>query len=107
MISHNLLRKQVTSELKKRRLVLFTIIFISFLYLFVNIIFGETGLIRYLELRDKRFRLEQEIKDVEMKNARLKSDLQQMKENPFYLEKHAREDFGMAKPDEYIFRYDR
>lgn len=107
MNSNHLLRKQVTSELKKRRLIFFTIMFISLLYLSISFIFGETGLIRYLELKDKKFRLEQEIKEVELKNAKLKSDLKLLKENPFYLEKHAREEFGMAKPDEYIFKYDR
>ena len=107
MNSQNLLRKQVTSELKKRRLIFITIIFLSLLYLLISFTFGDSGLIRYLELREKKSQLVREIKEIEAQNSRLKSDTKLLKENPFYLEKHAREDFGMAKPDEYIFKYDQ
>lgn len=107
MNSHNLLRKQVTSEMKKRRLIFFTIMFLSLFYLMISFILGDSGFLRYLELTGKKSQLVREIKEVEAKNNRLQSDLKQFKENPFYLEKHAREDFGMARPDEYIFKYDR
>ncbi len=107
MNPNNLLRNQVSSEMKKRRLIFLTVIFISFLYLAVIFIFGETGLISYIELSGKRARLQQELKDIEANNARLRADLKQLNENPFYLEKHARENFGMAKPDEYTFKYEQ
>ncbi len=107
MNPHHLLRKQVTSEIKKRRLIFFTIVFLSLLYFAISFTFGETGLLRYLELREKECQLVRELKGIDAKNSHLKSEVKQLKENPFYLEKHAREDFGMAKPDEYIFKYDR
>lgn len=106
MNPHNLLRKQVNSELKKRRLIFFTIMFLTLLYLSISFTLGDTGLIRYLELKGKKELLERDIKDIETKNARLKTELQSLKENPFYIEKYARENFGMAKPDEYIFKYE-
>ncbi|GAB4405643.1 MAG: hypothetical protein OHK0032_00240 [Thermodesulfovibrionales bacterium] len=105
MNSDNLLRKQVASELKKRRFIFYTVIFLTLLYMGINFTLGDSGLLRYLELRDKKMRLEEEIKEVESKNIHLKSEIKLLKENPFYLEKHAREDFGMARPDEYIFKY--
>ncbi len=107
MSSQNLLRKQVTSEIKKRRLIFFTIMFLSMLYLAINFTLGDSGFFRYLELRGKKDQLVREIKEIEARNTRLQSDAKQFKENPFYLEKHAREEFGMARPDEYIFKYDR
>ncbi len=61
MISHKLLRKQVTSEIKKRRLIVFTLMFLSLLYLAITFTFGNSGLIRYLELKDKKSHLVQEI----------------------------------------------
>lgn len=94
-------------EIKKRRLVLFTIMLLILLYILGSFTLGGSGLIRYLELRKKQAQIEQDVKDVELKNSSLKSELKLLKENPFYLEKHAREEFGMAKPDEYIFKYDR
>jgi len=107
MNSHQLLRKQVTSELKKRRLIFLTIAILSLLYLVISFTFGETGLLRYLQLREKRSQLVSEIREVETQNVRLQSDTKRLRENPFYLEKHARENFEMAKPDEYVFKYEQ
>ncbi len=107
MNSHKLLRKQVTSEIKKRRLIVFTLMFLSLLYLAITFMFGNSGFLRYLELKEKRGHLGQEVKAIEAGNSRLRSDVKQLKENPFYVEKHAREDLGMARPDEYVFKYEQ
>lgn len=107
MNSHKLLEKQVALELKKRRIVLFTSMFFLLLYLVGSFTLGDSGLIRYLELRSKKAQIELEVRNIELNNNRLKSELKLLNENPFYLEKHAREEFGMARPDEYIFKYDR
>src|SRR4030042_6517243 len=103
----NLLRKQVVSEIRKRRLVYFTIVLLSFVYLIINLIFGDMGLLRYRELNKKKTHLETQVTEIKMENEQLGSEIKLLKEDPFYTEKHAREDFGLAKPDEYIFRYDR
>jgi cell division protein FtsB len=65
------------------------------------------GLLRHKELSNTKVRLEKQIKEVAEENEELSSQIKSMKEDPFYPEKHAREDFGLAKPDEYIFQYDR
>jgi len=103
----NLLRKQVTSELKKRRLIFFTLTLLSILYLIINVIFGDMGLIRYVELRKTKASLEAQVKEIEQDNNKLRSQLKSIKEDPFIKEQHAREDYGLAKPDELIFQYDR
>ena len=103
----NLLRKQVTSELKKRRLIFFTLTLLSILYLIINVIFGDMGLIRYVELRKTKASLESQVKEIEQDNKKLRLQLKSIKEDPFIKEKHAREDYGLAKPDELIFQYDR
>jgi cell division protein FtsB len=103
----NLLRKQVVSEIRRRRLIYFTIILLSFFYLIINLIFGDMGLLKYRELNKKKIRLETQVKEIKRENEQLASEVKLLKEDPFYTEKHAREDFGLAKPDEYIFQYDR
>ncbi len=103
----NLLRKQVVSEVRKRRLIFFTIILLSFIYLFISLIFGDMGLLRYRELNRTKTRLETQIEEIAKENEQLRSHINSLKEEPFYTEKHAREDFGLAKPDEYIFQYDK
>jgi cell division protein FtsB len=105
--SANLLRRQVASEIRKRRLIFFTVILLSFFYLLVSIIFGDMGLLRYRELYKTRTHLEAQIKEIDQENRQLRSQMQSMKKDPYYREKHAREDYGLAKPGEYIFEYDR
>jgi len=103
----NQLRKQVASERKKRKLILLTVVFLSFLYLLITLIFGDMGLLQYRDLFAKKMHLEAQVKEIEQDNARIRSEITSIREDPFYKEKHAREDFGLAKPDEYIFQYDR
>jgi cell division protein FtsB len=103
----NQLRKQVASERKKRKLIFFTVIFLSFLYLLITLIFGDMGLLQYRELSGKKIHLEAQVKEIGRENEQIRSEIKSIREDPFYKEKHAREDFGLAKPDEYIFQYDR
>ena len=103
----NLLRKQVISEIKKRRLIFFTIVLLSFLYLSISFVFGDMGFLRYKKLLYKKTHLETQIHELSEENEQLRSQIKLIKEEPFYTEKHGREDLGLAKPDEYIFLYDR
>jgi len=106
MGSINLLRKQVVSENKKRRLIFFTVILLGFIYLAVSFIFGDMGLLKYSELNERKVHLEIQIKEIKRENRLLRSDVKSLKEDPFYKEKYAREEFELARPDDYIFRYD-
>ena len=107
MNSNNLLRKQVVSEIKKKRLIIFILIVLSFIYLGLNLLLGDAGFLRYRELLSKKTYIEKEIAEVEKENIQTKTKLKSLKENPFYSEKYAREEFGLARPDEYIFQYYR
>jgi cell division protein FtsB len=106
MSSNYLLRKQVVSEIKKRRLIAFTVILLGFIYLVISLVFGDMSLLKYVELNKRKTHLESQIKEMEQENKKLKSETESLKKDPFYKEKHAREEFGLARPDEYIFRYD-
>lgn len=107
MYTNNLLKKQVRSELKRRRYMTYTLLLLSFLYVLINIVFSDMGLMRYLELGQKKAALNREIASINEENQKLRHTLKTYKENDFYLEKHAREDFGLAGPDEYIFLYEK
>ncbi len=107
MSTHNLLRKQVIAEIKKKRLVFLTVVVLSFLYLSISLVFGDMGLLRYAELNKIKMKLENQITEISSQNAQLKSQIKLLEEDPFYKEKLAREEFGLAKPDEFIFHYDK
>ena len=105
--STNLLRKQVASEIKIRRLIFYTVIVLSFIYLLISSIFTDMGLLKYMELYTKKTRLEAQVQEMQQENLQIRSQIKLLKEEPFFKEKYAREEFGLAKPDEYIFQYDR
>ena len=103
----NQLRRQVATEKRKRRLIFLTIVLLSFSYLLISMIFGDMGLLRYRELYKTKTRLEAQIKEIEVENEQLRSQVKSIKEDPYTKEKHAREDYGLAKPGEIIIQYDR
>jgi cell division protein FtsB len=101
------LEKQVTSEVKKRQMIFFTVIVLTLLYLSISLIFGDMGLFKYLELSRTRTSLEKQIAQINLQNEQLRSQLKSLKTDPFTQEKLAREEYGLSRPDEYIFQYDR
>jgi len=107
MSTHNLLRKQVLSEVKKKRLIFLTVVSLSFLYLSISLVFGDMGLFRYLELNRTKMNLESQVTEINRQNEQLRTQLKLLKEDPFYREKLAREEYGLSKPNEYIFQYDK
>lgn len=107
MITNNPLRDQVRSELKKRRLVFVTFFVLFFIYLTASLIFGDMGLIRYVQLNRTKVRMERRMDDIVKQNEKLKTQIKLLKTDPFYREKLAREEYGLARPDEYIFQYDK
>ena len=107
MSSNNLLRKQVLYEVKKKKLIFLTFVILSFIYLSISLVFGDMGLIRYLELNRTKMNLENQLSDINRQNEKLRTQLKLLKEDPFYREKLAREEYGLSKPNEYIFQYDK
>jgi cell division protein FtsB len=107
MSTTNLLRKQVAAEIRKKKLVFITIVVLCFIYLSVNLIFGEAGMLRYMELNRTKKGLENQMKEITRQNEQIKAQIKLLREDPFYKEKYAREEYGLAKPDEYIFQYDK
>jgi len=93
--------------MRKRRMIFYAVTLLTIFYVVISMILGDMGIKRYLELRRTKTSLEAQIREIEQDNAKLKAQLKSIQEDPFIKEKHAREDYGLAKPDELIFQYDR
>lgn len=100
------LRQQVAIERKRRDTVFFTIIILLFFYIVTTLMFGDMGLIKYSKLKENKNRLDNEIRTLERENKLLKTQVSALKEDNFYIEKYAREEYGLARPEEYIFQFD-
>jgi len=101
------LEKQVRAEVKKRQMIFFTIIVLTLLYLSISLVFGDMGLFKYIELNRTCKSLEKQIAQISNQNEQLRLQLKSLKSDPFTREKLAREEYGLSRPDEYIFQYDR
>ncbi len=99
------LRQQVESERKKRSLFFFTFIAIAFLYVIISAVFGDRGLIKYYELKNTEKALRAEIESLQKGNEQLKTQIDALNKDSFLKEKYARENFGLAKPEEYIYQF--
>lgn len=106
MLPEKRLRKQVETELKRKRYVLYTFILLSLVYVVGSLLFGERGLMRYMTLSQKESTLRSEVAALRQENEDLRTVIESYEKNEFFLEKHARENFGLAGPDEYIYRYE-
>lgn len=99
------LKEQVQKERKIRNLIFYSITIPTILYIGIILLFGDLGIIKYRALNKTKKSLEKEISQLEKENKLLKTQIDSLKEDPFYIEKYAREEFGLARPDEYIFQF--
>ncbi len=102
--SHRL-RQQVARERKIRGTVFFVVMTGVFVYMGISLLLGDMGLIKYLRLRETRTALQSEVREMEKENGRLSTQIKALKNDPYYIEKQAREEFGLARPDEFIFQF--
>ncbi|MDP3937999.1 MAG: septum formation initiator family protein [Deltaproteobacteria bacterium] len=65
---------------------------------------GDQGLIRLFELRADYTRVLRQNDELEGDNARLETEVRQLRENSSAIEKIAREELGMLKADEIVYQ---
>ena len=99
------LRQQVTIERRRRNIIFFTIVTLAFIYMVIALVLGNMGFLKYTTLTKTKNRLGAEISTLEKENQALKAHVSALKDDNFYIEKYAREEYGLAKPGEYIFQF--
>ena len=101
------LRWQVEQERKRRDLIFFLLTLSFLIYLGWVFFFDESGYLRYRQLLERRIELAAEIASLQEENKALRDEIELLENDPFYIEKHAREDLNLSRPDEYIFVFER
>ena len=75
------------------------------MFLTVNIIFGENGLLRYMKLESTRDRLLAETVLMEKQNEDIESQTGSIENNADMIEELARE-YGLTREGELIFKFE-
>ena len=74
------------------------------LLVFMNGVFGENGYLATRRARSDAERLRKEIQQLNEENRQLAGDVRALKTDPAAVERVAREEMGLARPGELVFR---
>ncbi len=67
-------------------------------------VFGTHGLLAMRQAQKEAARVQLEIDQIDQENRRLQENVKALKTDPAAIERIAREEMGLARPGEYIFK---
>jgi len=76
---------------------------IALIALGVGSVFGDRGILSMLGEREKVEALQTQLEDLRAENARLSAEITDLRTSPRAIERLAREELGLARPDETVF----
>jgi cell division protein FtsL len=76
---------------------------IALIALAVGSVFGDRGILNMVGEREKIEALRGELDALRAENARLSAEITDLRQNPRAIERLAREELGLARPDETVF----
>jgi cell division protein FtsL len=76
---------------------------IALIALGVGSVFGDRGILNLMEERRKLEALRSELDSLRAENARLSAEIADLRTSPRAIERLAREQLGLARPDETVF----
>ncbi len=98
--------REQTAPVDLRKKALFVLFWFIALSLVFNSLFGDMGLIQVLRQRTLLARLRVEVQDLRAANERLTGDIDDLKRDPYRIERIAREELGLTRPGEILFLFD-
>lgn len=98
-------RKDVEIKKKRKRTIFFTLGILIGIYLFLTLVFGENGLLKYIKLKSIRTDLQAEIKGLKKQNEETKKQIEALKKDPNLIEELARKQ-GLTREEELIFKFE-
>lgn len=81
----------------------FILLGIIFLAFFILTLPGKRGLLKSYKLFTEKRKIEARIGQIDKENLVLKEKIKRLSRDPEYIEKVAREELGLARPDEIIY----
>lgn len=75
--------------------------------LIVTAVVAKHGLLTYLEMNERRKSMQADLSNIQKENEQLKKEIGALKSDPDTIEKIAREELGMVKPGEVLYRIEK
>lgn len=86
-----------------RRSYLIPVACLAFILFFT--VFGERGLLRIYEMRKEKGRIDLKSNELKAENEQLRLEIASLHNDPRYLERIARKDLGLVKPNEIVYQF--
>ncbi len=93
-------------ERKRKNRLFFLSFFVCLFFIVFSLVFDDMGIIRYLHLKKGEQEILNKIRGLDMERITLTEEIDKIESDNFYLEKKAREELGLSRPDEYIFKFE-
>lgn len=68
-------------------------------------VFGERGLLRIYEMRQEKARIDSKVEQLLKENDILRQEITSLHNDRRYIERIARKDLGLVKPNEVIYQF--
>lgn len=68
-------------------------------------VFGERGLLRIYEMRQEKSRIDGKVSELKTENDKLRTEIAALHNDRYHLERIARKDLGLVKPNEVIYQF--
>ena len=98
-------RPIVTQDRQTRIRIGITILILLTLVLFFTLIFDGRGLIGHFKRKNTVKKLQTDINTIKLKNQVIKNQIDLIQNDPLEVEKIAREELGLSKPGEVIYKF--
>lgn len=86
-----------------RRMYLIPACCLAFILFFT--VFGERGLLRIYEMRQEKQRIDGKVTELKRENENIRLEIASLHTDRRYLERIARKDLGLVKPNEIIYQF--
>jgi cell division protein FtsB len=100
----NIRRKKVNHDRKIKHLVFITSGVLMVIYLTLNLIAGDNGLLKYVKLKSTKEKLLAETMAMQNQNVDIQKQIEILEKDPAVIEERARE-YGLTKEGELIFKF--
>jgi len=81
-------------------------VFLIIVFLFISLVLvNKNKSLEIVRLNEKRNKVKKEILILNGENRLMREDIKKIRYNPVYIEKIAREEMGMLKPGEVVYKF--
>jgi cell division protein FtsB len=105
MGSRNISRAEFEKKQKNRKRLFITLSLAGVLYFLVPLLLGDMGLVKYFGMLKTDRDLSSEIEALVNENRKLRDDISALRSDPTAIEKIAREELGLVKDGELVYRF--